>query len=237
MAEKYSPARSLSRQRRGVCCANLGPVQVDQVTARLRLLQAGLVEVKVAEIEIAVVDSQLMHLPGAVRQGAEQAHPDRRRRRLHGPVGAVVFEADGAGQLRADDHRAHPRRVPPPARVGGDVQGGNPRPPQGEHRAILVARRYHRQPQLQQVLAHLRPADARVQLEEPGFAAVLEAQGFAALFIAQDIRRPCLRGDIPGPGKQLAGATGARQLALGKSARQVIISHRRGPACATGAAR
>ena len=112
-----------------------------------------------------------------------------------------------------DDHRAYRRRVHSLARIGGDIQGVNPRLPQGEDRAIFVARRHHRQPQLQQVLDNLRPADAGVELEEPGLAAVLEAQGFTPLLVAVYIRRLRLRGNVPGPGQQRAGACGVRQLA------------------------
>ena len=65
--------------------AQLGPVQVDQVAARCRRGQGRFIQVKVADIEIPVVDPGTVHSPAAVSEFADQAQAEEMLRRKWSP--------------------------------------------------------------------------------------------------------------------------------------------------------
>jgi hypothetical protein len=149
-AEKYSAARSLSRQRRGVFSRTCA--RCRSISDRRGAFIDGQMQQKVADVEIAMIDAAAVHAPRHLRHAPDQRALESRRWRHGAPVAAKVFEADGGCEFFGDDEGLPPCRVAATLAEGDGAHGIDAEGREPLQRAPFIAGAEHRQAAGQQVL-------------------------------------------------------------------------------------
>ena len=150
-------------------------MQVDEGQPRFASGQGVGVGQDVAKVEVSVVYTGVVHGPGKIGHGEDQAAPQPRRWRLPGPAFRKGFQAHMVHQGVADDERLPARWIDGAPAKGGhsrrrDARGGEP-PASVE----FVARPKDGQLEGGEVLQDLPPARAAVEFGEEGGAGGVEA--------------------------------------------------------------